>query len=164
MDSNIISGSDAPVAVHHKNRGRRSLSRFLIVLREHIALVLIWLCGMWAFGLGLRLTLELMLCDGWISIPKYAGYGVNIWFDFLPLCIFGFVVTVYATYSLMLVCSHSSGSKLVVCPRCGAENYPTDVNRGGKCHVCMSSLMPRAVLDENACLRQTMADLIVRCG
>lgn len=52
------------------------------------------LCGLWAFGLGLHYTVELLASDGWIHVPKYAGYGVNLWLDFIPLMIMGLLVVV----------------------------------------------------------------------
>lgn len=56
--------------------------------------VLILLCGIWSLGLGFRYSVELLASDGWIHVPKYPGYGVNIWFDFLPLSIFGLATTI----------------------------------------------------------------------
>jgi len=56
-----------------------------------------WLLGLWAVGLGFRYSLELGLAETHISVPKYF---VNIWFDFVPLCVLGLVVTVYETYLL----------------------------------------------------------------
>ncbi len=70
-------------------------------MKKTIRLLIMWLCGLWALGLGSRYTLELLLTDSWISIPKYAGYGVNIWFDFLPLAVFGFVVVIFTTKELI---------------------------------------------------------------
>jgi len=65
--------------------------------------IMIWLCGLWALGLGARMSLELILSDGWIHVPKTAGYGCNIWFDFLPLCVFGLVTVYYSTKELFRV-------------------------------------------------------------
>lgn len=49
------------------------------------------LCGLWALGLGTRFTLELLASDGWILVPKHP---VNIWFDFVPLSMFGLFVVI----------------------------------------------------------------------
>lgn len=57
---------------------------------------LVLLCGTWAFGLGFRYSLELLVSDGWIHIPKYAGMGVNLWFDFALLSAFGLFTVVIA--------------------------------------------------------------------
>ena len=59
------------------------------------------LCGLWAFGLGLRYTIELLASDGWIHVPKYEGYGVNLWFDFIPLMIMGLLVVVLETKGIV---------------------------------------------------------------
>ena len=56
--------------------------------------IIFWFCGMWAFGLGLRMSIELLACDEWIHIPRNIGYGVNLWFDFIPLCLFGLATTI----------------------------------------------------------------------
>lgn len=53
-----------------------------------------WLCGLWAFGLGLRMSIELFACSGWVHVPKHP---LNIYFDFLPLCVFGLVVSMVET-------------------------------------------------------------------
>ena len=57
--------------------------------------VLRLLCALWAFGLGLRYTIELLASDGWIHVPRNAGYGVNLWFDFIPLALFGLLVAIF---------------------------------------------------------------------
>lgn len=62
--------------------------------------VLYLLCGIWAMSLGARYSFELLVSDGWISIPKYAGFGVNLWFDFIPLAVFGFIIVVFETKTL----------------------------------------------------------------
>lgn len=63
--------------------------------------ILSLLCGLWAFGLGLRYTIELLASDGWIHVPKYAGYGVNLWFDFIPLLVMGFLVVMLETKGIV---------------------------------------------------------------
>ena len=63
--------------------------------------IIILLCGLWSFGIGARITLELILCDEWICISKYLGYSVNLWFDFIPLFIFGLIVTIFKTQELI---------------------------------------------------------------
>lgn len=65
--------------------------------------IIIWLCGLWSLGLGARMSLELLLSDGWIHVPRNAGYGCNLWFDFLPLCMFGCVTVYYTTKELFKV-------------------------------------------------------------
>ena len=64
--------------------------------------VMALLCGIWSLGLGARMTLELLLSDGWVCISKYAGYGVNVWFDFLPLCVFGLITTILEVKELII--------------------------------------------------------------
>lgn len=61
--------------------------------------VIEWLCGIWALGLGARMTLELILCDGWIHVPKN---HVNIFFDFGTLAVLGMLVTVIITRELII--------------------------------------------------------------
>lgn len=63
-----------------------------------LALITTWLLSLWAAGLGARLSLELLLADQFITIPNYA---VNIYFDFLPLCVMGLVVAVLTTRALL---------------------------------------------------------------
>jgi len=65
--------------------------------------IVIWLCGLWALGLGFRMSLELILSDGWIHVPRDAGYGCNIWFDFIPLAVFGFITVWYQTKEMFKV-------------------------------------------------------------
>lgn len=65
--------------------------------------LVMWLCGLWAWGLGARMSLELILSDGWIHVPRDAGYGCNIWFDFLPLAVFGFVTVWCQTKEMFTV-------------------------------------------------------------
>jgi hypothetical protein len=52
-----------------------------------------YLCGLWAFGLGLRFLIEFAYSDGWLHVPKN---GWNVYFDFLPLCALG-ALTVLVT-------------------------------------------------------------------
>ena len=67
------------------------------------ATIIIWLCGLWSVGLGARMSLELLLSDSGIYMPRNVGYGVNIWFDFIPFCIFGLVTVYYTTKELFIV-------------------------------------------------------------
>ncbi len=60
-------------------------------MREALKKVIQCLCGIWALGLGARLTLELVLCDGYIHIPRHP---LNIFFDFGMLTILGLLVTI----------------------------------------------------------------------
>lgn len=62
--------------------------------------IIFWLCGIWSFALGLRLFLELTLSVEGIFIPSHP---VNLYFDFLILCILGFVTMCYMTKELILV-------------------------------------------------------------
>jgi hypothetical protein len=62
--------------------------------------VIKWLCGLWAFGLGFRFTIELLASEGWIHMPKHP---LNIWFDFFPLCILGFLVVVFEVRNLISI-------------------------------------------------------------
>ena len=73
-----------------ENKNKRWKER----MQEKYKTTMRWLCGLWALGLGSRLTLELLLSDGWIHIPKHP---LNIWFDFLPLCLFGLFVVIFET-------------------------------------------------------------------
>ena len=59
---------------------------------------IIWFCGLWSLGLGLRMTLELLVSDTGVYIPKHY---LNIYFDFLPLCVFGFVVSILSTKEII---------------------------------------------------------------
>ena len=65
-----------------------------------IKTIVIWLCGLWSLGLGFRMSLELLLSDGWIHVPKHP---LNIYFDFLPLGVFGLVTVYYTTQELFKV-------------------------------------------------------------
>jgi len=57
-----------------------------------------WICGIWALGLGLRMSFELILCENHIIVPKN---NINIFFDFIPLCILGFMVTAIETVKII---------------------------------------------------------------
>ena len=63
--------------------------------------IVFWFCGMWSFGLGLRMSIELLLSDGWVHVPRNVGYGANLWFDFIPLCILGLIVTILSTKEMI---------------------------------------------------------------
>lgn len=52
-----------------------------------------YLCGIWAFGLGLRFLIEFAHSDGWLHVPKN---GWNVYFDFLPLCALGALTVLLA--------------------------------------------------------------------
>ena len=56
--------------------------------------IIVLLCGIWSLGLGARYTLELYLANDYICIPRNALYGINLWFDFIPLFVFGLFTTV----------------------------------------------------------------------
>jgi hypothetical protein len=62
-----------------------------------------WLCGLWVLGLGARMSLELLLSDEGVHILRDGGYGCNIWFDFIPLCVFGCITVYYTTKELLKV-------------------------------------------------------------
>jgi len=62
--------------------------------------IVTWLCGLWSLGLGFRMSLELLLSDGWIHVPKHP---LNIYFDFIPLAVFGFVTVWYQTKEMFKV-------------------------------------------------------------
>lgn len=53
--------------------------------------IIVLLCGIWALGLGGRMTVELYMSSGWVHVPRNIFYGINIWLDFLPLFIFGLI-------------------------------------------------------------------------
>ena len=61
--------------------------------------VVIWLCGLWAFGLGARFTFELIRSGPgtYVMIPVNL---VNILFDFLVLSVLGFLCVVYSVHTL----------------------------------------------------------------
>ena len=65
--------------------------------------IIFWLCGLWSLGLGARMSLELLLSDEGIHILRNASYGINIWFDVLPLAVFGFITAWYQTKELFKV-------------------------------------------------------------
>lgn len=44
------------------------------------------IAGVWSFGIGLRLSLELLNTRGYIMIPNHP---INLFFDFLPLMFLG---------------------------------------------------------------------------
>jgi hypothetical protein len=74
-------------------------------MAEHgIELVIRWLLGLWATGLGLRFSQELLLADRVIILPK--KYVVNIYLDFLPLAILGFIVAVLETKRIVQKIRH----------------------------------------------------------
>jgi TRAP-type C4-dicarboxylate transport system permease small subunit len=58
--------------------------------------IVLWLCGIWAFALGVRLTYSLCIYR-WITIPSHP---INIFFDFLLLSIFGGIVLFFALQDL----------------------------------------------------------------
>jgi len=60
--------------------------------------VITWLCGLWALGLGLRTSAELLISDTGIFIPKHP---LNIYFDFIPLSILGMIVSVFETNEMI---------------------------------------------------------------
>jgi len=60
--------------------------------------VILWMTGMWAAGLGMRMSLELLASDQFILVPNYA---VNIYFDFVPLGILGLLTTIIQTKELI---------------------------------------------------------------
>ena len=82
------------VARHHKK------SHVLWTV-EHVVK---WLCGLWAFGLGFRFTIELLASEGWIHMPKHP---LNIWFDFFPLCILGLLVVLFEVRAFIAVAAHT---------------------------------------------------------
>ena len=59
-------------------------------------LMLFWLCGVWAAGVGLRLLVELLM-GGAIVIPSSV---VNVWFDLIPLTMFGLGSAAVVIYDL----------------------------------------------------------------
>ena len=61
---------------------------------KQIQIIIVLLCGIWSLGLGARYTLELYLANDYICIPRNALYGINLWFDFVPLFVFGLFTTV----------------------------------------------------------------------
>jgi len=56
--------------------------------------VLIWLCGIWAAGIGIRMSYEL-----WTANQSYYIVSFNsLWVDFLPLALLGLGVLVTGLY------------------------------------------------------------------
>jgi len=55
-----------------------------------------WLCGIWAFALGARITYSLCVYHS-ITIPSHP---LNIYFDFLLLTVFGGAVLLFELYEL----------------------------------------------------------------
>ena len=74
---------------------------FIFTIKMTLKKILFLLCGIWAFSLGLRFSFELFMTEGWVCIPRNAGYGVNMWFVFIPLCVFGFIVTILSTKEII---------------------------------------------------------------
>lgn len=72
-------------------RTRSAYLSITLLKKMKTKIFIIYFCGLWSFGLGLRMTLELLISDTGIYVPKHY---LNIYFDFLPLCIFGLVVSI----------------------------------------------------------------------
>lgn len=79
-------------------------------LKVHWHHIIIWLCGLWALGLGFRMTLELCVSHEWIHVPKH---WLNIYFDFLPLTIFGLIVTIIQTNALIRIIRQDKENEIV---------------------------------------------------
>lgn len=79
-------------------------------LKKNWKNLLVWLCGIWALGLGSRMTLELCSSDGWIHVPRH---WLNIYFDFLPLAIFGLIVTIIQTKALINATRQSKTNEVI---------------------------------------------------
>ena len=62
--------------------------------------IIIWLCGLWSLGLGARMSLELLLSDEGVHVTPHP---LNLFFDFIPLCVFGCVTVYYTTKELFKV-------------------------------------------------------------
>ena len=93
----FINRREKPKVTHRGRLARQSTpTRFLRYFEHGIT----WLCGLWAFGIGLRFTIELLASDGWIHMPKHP---LNIWFDFFPLCIFGLLVVLFEVRNLISI-------------------------------------------------------------
>lgn len=68
-----------------------------------------WLCGLWAFGLGVRLTYSLCIYTS-ITIPSHP---INIYFDFLILSILGGTVLLFELQELSkFIFSNSSKAEI----------------------------------------------------
>jgi hypothetical protein len=67
--------------------------------KPRVELVIRWLLGLWATGLGFRFSQELLLADQFIILPK--NYLMDIYLDFLPLFILGFIVAVFETRKMV---------------------------------------------------------------
>jgi len=63
---------------------------------KRVKAILRWLCGIWALGLGFRIAYSLCIYDYFIIF----SHPVNIFFDFVPLAVFGAVITVIETKKL----------------------------------------------------------------
>jgi len=59
---------------------------------------LTWLAGIWSFGIGLRISFELLTAQNYIGIPNHP---INIYLDFVPLCIFG-IALIYFSFKDIL--------------------------------------------------------------
>jgi hypothetical protein len=68
-----------------------------------------WLCGIWAFALGVRLTYSLWIYPS-ITIPSHP---INIYFDFLILSILGGTVLALEVHELSkFIFSNSTKAKI----------------------------------------------------
>ena len=96
-------GMTSKVVERHRNKSH-VMWKF-----EHVVK---WLCGLWAFGIGFRFTIELLASEGWIHMPKHP---LNIWFDFFPLCILGLLVVFFEIRNLIsIACTEQQVSEDVV--------------------------------------------------
>jgi hypothetical protein len=68
-----------------------------------------WLCGLWAFGLGVRITYSMCIYPS-ITIPSHP---INIFFDFLPLSIFGVTALLFELQEMStFIFSNSTKTKV----------------------------------------------------
>lgn len=67
--------------------------------KTNLAKVIIeWLCGAWAFGIGIRMIFELLQSDTYICIPKIP---LNVYFDFGVLAVLGLIIMIIKTLELI---------------------------------------------------------------
>jgi len=84
----------------HSNRENDVIKPLYPKKHNEMKTIIMWLCGLWSLGLGFRMSLELLLSDGWIHVPQHP---LNIYFDFIPLCVFGLITVWFQTKELFKV-------------------------------------------------------------
>ena len=61
---------------------------FIDILLSKKKEILFWLCGIWAIGIGIRMIAQFLIIGGDFLV---FSSGLNLFLDFVPLTIFGFL-------------------------------------------------------------------------